>query len=148
MKKRILTVISLLLALTSFCGAIYLGQRQQVERGSILIKTPSNEISVSLSDLPLTKVEGETVNKKGEVKKISAQGYEVAYIPSLAGADKYTEISVYSDDEYHADISANELLADVNKAWIILEEESPRLIVFGDTDSKRNVKNVVRIEIK
>ena len=93
MKKRILTVISLLLALTSFCGAIYLGQRQQAERGSILIKTPSNEITVSLSDLPLTKVEGETVNKKGEVKKISAQGYEVAYIPSLAGADKYTEIS-------------------------------------------------------
>ena len=148
MKKKILTVISLLLSLTAFCGAIYLGQRQQVNAGSIMIKTPSNEISVNMNDLPLTKVEGETINKKGEVKKISAQGYEAAYIPSLAGADKYTEISVYSDDEYHADISADELLADVNKAWIILEEGSPRPIVFGDTDSKRNVKNVVRIEIK
>lgn len=148
MKKKILTVISLLLALTSFCGAIYLGQREHVDTGSIHIKAPTNEITVSMKDLPLTKVDGETVNKKGETKKISAEGYEVAYLPSLAGIDNYTEISVYSDDEYHADISADELLADVNKAWIILEEERPRLIVFGDTDSKRNVKNVVRIEIK
>lgn len=148
MKKKILTVISLLLALTSFCGAIYLGQREHVDTGSILIKAPANEITVAMKDLPLTKIDGETVNKKGETKKISAEGYEVAYLPSLASIDNYTEISVYSDDEYHADISADELLADVNKAWIILEEERPRLIVFGDTDSKRNVKNVVRIEIK
>lgn len=148
MKKRILTVISLLLALTSFCGAIYLGQREQIDTGNIMIKAPSNKITITMNELPLTTVEGETVNKKGKTKKISAEGYELAYIPSLAGVDNYTEISVYSDDEYHADISADELLADINKAWIILEEGSPRLIVFGDTDSKRNVKNVVRIEIK
>ena len=148
MKKRILTVISLLLALTSFCGAIYLGQREHVDTGSILVKAPSDEFTITMNDLPLTKVEGETVNKKGETKKISAAGYELAYFPSLAGVDNYTEISVYSDDEYHADISADELLADISKAWIILEEDVPRLIVFGDTDSKRNVKNVVRIEIK
>ncbi len=147
MKKRIIITILILLALTAVISTTYLCTRKTVNKGSLLVGTPSGEVTLSMSDLPLSDVEGETVNKKGETKKINAKGFAVADIPPLAGMSDYSEITLYSDDEYHADITRSEL-ADHDKAWLIDDEGSFRLIVFGDSDSKRNVKNVVRAKIK
>ena len=147
MKIKIIIIISILLAVTAVIAAVYAFSRTKVENGSILLKTDSGDKTISFSELPLSKVEGETVNKKGETKKISTTGYPVSDIPSLAGITEYSELSVFSDDEYHADISKDEL-AGSDRAWLIWENDSIRLVVFGDSDSKRNVKNVVRIEIR
>ncbi len=147
MKKKIIIIISLLLAVTAVISTVYLCNREKVASGSILIKTTSGDTTVNLSDLTLSAVEGETINKKGETKKISGEGYPVSDIPALAGITDYSTVSVFSDDEYNAQLSVDEL-SEKDKAWIIIDEGSPRLIVFGDKNSKRNVKNVVRIEIR
>ena len=95
----------------------------------------------------MSKVSGETTNKKGETKKIEAEGYSLSDIPALTGISDYNDIVVFSDDEYNAEVSKDEL-ADHDKAWLINDDGEIRLIVFNDQDSKRNVKNVVRIEIR
>ena len=147
MKKRIIFIISILLAVTAIIASVYAFSRPKIESGSILLTTPSGDITINFSELTLSKVEGETVNKKGETKKISTTGFPVSDIPSLAGITEYSELSVFSDDEYHADILKDEL-AKSDRAWLVREDDSIRLVVFGDSDSKRNVKNVVRIEIR
>ncbi len=147
MKKKIIIIISILLVVTAIIASVYAFSRPKIESGSILLTTASGDITINFNELSLSKVEGETVNKKGETKKISTTGYPMSDIPSLAGITEYSELSVFSDDEYHADILKDEL-AKSDRAWLIREDDSIRLVVFGDSDSKRNVKNVVRIEIR
>ncbi len=147
MKKKIILIISVLAVLTAIVTCIYLSGRDKVAAGNVLIKTASSEVTVSINDLTLSKVSGETVNKKGETKKIEAEGFSLSDVPSLAGVSDYSEVSVFSDDEYNATVTSDEL-KDKERAWLISEENSVRLIVFDDPDSKRNVKNVVRIEIR
>ena len=67
-------------------------------------------------------------------------------IPLLADMSDYSVITLYSDDEYKATITREELESGAD-AWRIIGEEDIRLYVFTDKDSKRNVKNVVRIAI-
>ncbi len=147
MKKRILILILILFAVTAAITAIYLGSREKTKAGDLRIKTDSEELTVSIDNLPLSGISGEVKNQKGEIKKIDAEGYSLSDIPALTGVVDYSEISVFSDDEYHAVLSKDEL-SDHERAWIIKDEDMLRLIVFGDKDSKRNVKNVVRIEIR
>ena len=146
MKKRI-TVISILLFVTIILSFIYLHFRQTVKPGDILIKSEKGEMTVSLSDLSLSHVSGSITNKKGETKKIDSEGYALADLPSLTGINDYSEISVHADDEYSAVLTKDELSSG-DKAWLIENDDSIRLVVFDDKDSKRDVKNVVRIEIK
>lgn len=147
MKKRVILIISVLLAITAVTAFVYCASRDKTESGTLLIKTASGDITVDINDLDLSDVKGEVKNNKGEIKTIDAMGYPVADIPSLAGTANYSEITVYSDDEYHAVLSEDEL-KDRSSAWLITDEGALRLIVFGDGDSKRNVKNITRIEIR
>ena len=59
----------------------------------------------------------------------------------------YSEICVYADDEYNATVKRDEP-GITDNAWLIEDEEGIRLVVFGDADSKRDVKRVQRIEIR
>ena len=147
LNKKIILIAGILAVITAIVTCIYLAGRDRVKAGDILIKTGSGDITVSLGDLSPSEFSGETVNKKGETKKIEAEGYPVADVVSLAGLSDYSEISVFSDDEYHATLTREEM-SDPEKAWLYKDEDGLRLVVFGDNDSKRNVKNVVRIEVK
>ena len=147
MKKRIILIISILLVITAAIACIYVFSRPKVESGTFLLRTGSGDKTIRFSELPLSNVSGETINKKGETKKIDAKGYSLSDIPALAGITDYNDIVVFSDDEYNAEVSKDEL-ADHYKAWLINDDGGIRLIVFKDEDSKRNVKNVVRIEIR
>ena len=93
------------------------------------------------------------MNGKGQEKEISAQGAALSDVLSLAGIepDSYTTARVVSSDEYAAGITAEEAAAG-NIAFLIPDEgddgtETIRLIVFGDDNSKRQVKDVVKIEV-
>lgn len=147
MKKRIILIISILLIITAALACIYVFNRPKVESGTFLLRTGSGDKTIRFSELPLSNVSGETINKKGETKKIDAKGYSLSDIPALTGISDYSDIIVFSDDEYNAEVSKDEL-ADHDKAWLINDDGGIRLIVFKDEDSKRNVKNVVRIEIR
>ena len=52
-----------------------------------------------------------------------------------------------SDDEYTATLQQEEVCEE-GKAWLLVDEEDVRLVVFGDSDSKRKVKDVVRLVVE
>ena len=58
--------------------------------------------------------------------------------------DSFEQVQVVSDDEYTATLQRDEVCEE-GKAYLLVDEETLRLIVFGDKDSKRKVKNVVRL---
>ncbi len=146
MKKRYWG-IALLVLVTAVITGFYLHNRDSVKAGDLLIKSAGGDKTVTLRELDLSPVSGVIKNKKGEEKQIDADGYPVSKIPSLAGVSEYAKLSVYSDDEYNAVLTKDELSSS-EKAWLIIKDDSIRLIVFGDEDSKRDVKNVVRVEIQ
>ena len=93
------------------------------------------------------------MNGKGQEKDISEKGVKLSDVLSLAGLGKgdYSAVRVVSSDEYAAEISAEEVDSG-EVAFLIRDQaddgsETVRLIVFGDSNSKRQVKNVVRIEV-
>jgi len=147
MKKRII-IAAVLLVLTAIVAVVYLRSRDTVKPGDILIKAPTGDVTVSLESLELSHVSGSITNKKGETKKIDSEGYALSKIPSCAQVADYSELTIYADDEYSAVVTKDELDQSGDNAWLIKDKDSIRLVVFGDSDSKRDVKNVVRIEIK
>lgn len=150
-KKKVIVVLSVVIAsmllITAGLAFYYVHSRQTVSSGDLLIKSAQGDTTVTFNDLNLTHVEGEIKNKKGEVKQIDSEGIALSDIPALAGANDYSAITVFADDEYNAELTKNEL-AGQSGAWLIKNDSTIRLVVFGDSDSKRDVKNVVRIEIK
>ena len=86
----------------------------------------------------MSPVSGEVVNGKGERKLIDAQG---AGLSELCG--DFTEATVTASDEYSAVVHGGE------EAYLILSDDgSLRLVVFGDENAKRDVKNVSRIDFR
>ena len=146
MKLRI-AIISILLAVTAILSVFYLRSRDNVKPGSILIQSGNTSLTVQLSDMELKHVNGTITNKKGETKDIDSEGVLLTDIPSLVPTDDYSGITVISDDEYKAELDREELSGSV-EAWLIQNDGSIRLVVFGDKDSKRDVKNVVKIVIE
>lgn len=87
----------------------------------------------------MSPVTGTVVNGKGEEKQIDAQGV----ILSEACGGEFSTATVTASDEYSAVVKSGE------DAYLILSDDgSLRLIVFGDENSKRDVKDVVRIDFE
>lgn len=90
--------------------------------------------TVNVSELSLSEVKGELVNGKGEKSEICAEGISLSELFDCA-------VIVKAADSYTAQIAKDEL----KRAYLIKDGDMIRLAVFGDTDSKRSVKNVVEV---
>ncbi len=114
---------------------MYLTTRTPDAEGEILVDGEA----VVIADLQLSQVEGSVVNGKGEEKQIDARGI---CLSEVCGGD-YTTVTLTASDEYRAVVSADE----IENAYLILSDDGTmQLIVFGDGNAKRDVKNVVRID--
>ena len=140
MKKIVITIICLLVV-TAGIVCFYLAGRDKVASGDLLLRSGENEVTVTLKDQNLSRVTGQMKNKKGEVKNIDSEGLPLSSVPSIIGVSDYSQIVVY------ATVTKGELDAGAD-AWLITDDDSIRLVVLDDTDSKRNVKNAVRVEIR
>lgn len=56
----------------------------------------------------------------------------------------YTNVTVISDDSYSADLSAEEI-AEEGTACLLLDAGYLRLVISGDSNSKRSVSNVIQV---
>ena len=157
MKKRNLVITVILVLAATLISVFYLRGRTQSPRGSLNICYEDKEISVEPFTLSLSEVKGTVVNGKGEEKEISAKGVSVMDVLSLAGIGNgdFAYVRAVSSDEYAAELLAQEV-ADDGIAFLIRDSSdggkeagglSIRLVVFGDSNSKRQVKDVVRIEV-
>ncbi len=152
MKKNLTVKIAIVLVLAAAVfAAIHLSARPVEEDGAIRVSFDGKTVSLPLSRLPLQDVSGTAVNGKGEEKSIEGLGTPLSQVLTQAGVDlsAIQQVTVAAADEFSAVLTAQEAAVE-DKAYLLQEEgdERPRLVVFGDTDSKRRVKDVARIEVK
>ncbi len=140
-KKLLIFIIIALLVITAGTAWWYLSSLKETPEHSIVVVSGGKEEVIDIDKLSLVDFTGTTVNGKGDKKEIKGQGIKLSDVFNVSD---YTEASVIADDAYAAVVKKDEM----DQAWLQIEEGEARLVVFGDTDSKRNVKHVVRIEIR
>lgn len=149
MKKHKLTIIiiAVLVLLTAVLAVTHLVTREQGQEGAIQVVQDGKTTLLYIEDLkPVAAVNGTVVNNAGEEKTIDGQGILVSDVLKLAGVEVNSTVEVTADDEYSVNLSAEEV-AEEGKAWLLIEDGTLRLIVFGDQGAKRNVKYVVRLTV-
>lgn len=150
MKKNRLTIaiIAALVVITAIIAAVHLSTRTAPPGGILRIEAGGQATDLALSKLELTPVQGTVVNGKGEKRTINAQGVPLSGVLSQAGITTYTKVAAVADDEYSATVTAEEI-AEPDRVFLLIdEEERPQLLVFGDSNSKRNVSNVIRLVVE
>ena len=135
-------ILTVLVLLTAALTVLYLNTREKIPADTVLVTQGGERRYIAAADLARQTVKGNVVNAKGEVRQIDARGMRLA---DLAEGAAFSEIFAVSDDEYSARITPE----DADNAYLILRDDGTvRLIVFGDENAKRDVKNVVRITIE
>ena len=147
--KIIIAVIAALIALTAVFAIIHSAARTEVPDGALLVSCGGEKKYVDLASLDTVSVRGSVVNGKGEKSDVNTQGVPLADVIENAGFDPNgaVTVKVTADDEFSAELSGDELNEE-GKAYLVGENDgSVRLVVFGDSNAKRNVRNVVSVEI-
>lgn len=147
MKKRMIWVLVGILLLTTVVAVVHLSTREKAVEGQLLVSCGGKETALEIGKLDLQSVQGTISNAKGETREIDAMGVPVAAVLEEAGTAKFSTVTVVADDEYRADLSAAEAEDEQNVFFILQEDGGLQLIVFTDNNSKRNVSNVVRMEV-
>ena len=142
--KKIIIFIILLLAITGIAAFSHLSTREVVPENGIQIIANGESKILDVDKLDYETVTGTYVTGKGEEREVNDPGISLKAILKEAGVSEFTRVNVTSDDSYSVEVTVEES----SEAYLIHEEDSLRLIVFGDKDSKRNVKNVVTIEVE
>ena len=148
--KIVKIIIAVLALVTAGLALLHFCTREQVPGGTLLISHGEESSNIDISRLPTTAVTGVIVNGKGEEKPVDAQGIPVSAVLLEAGLDPagISTVTVTADDEFSAELSAGDVNA-AGKAYLAAEEDgSLTLIVFGDPNAKRNVRNVVRLDVE
>lgn len=147
--KIIIAVIAALIALTAVLAVIHSAARTEVSGGALLVSCGGEKKYVDINSLDAVPVQGSVVNGKGEKSDVDTQGVPLADVIKNAGFDPSgaAAVKVTADDEFSAELSGDEL-NEAGKAYLVSEDDgSMRLVVFGDSNAKRNVRNVVSVDI-
>lgn len=141
-KKTIAILLILVLAIGAGLTLWHFSTRAQVPDNALRVEFGGAVTLVAVDTLTLEPVEGMTLNGKGEEKPVSGMGVPLSDVLTQAGAAGYATVTVTADDAYSAQLTAEEV-AEEGKAYLLVEEDdSLRLVVFGDSNSKRKVSNV------
>lgn len=148
MKKYGVLVFILVLALvTGIAAWLHLTTREEVAAGTLQITVHGQVKTVKLSELDYEQVSGVRVNGKGESIPVEGQGISLKELLRGEQVDSYAKVTVVADDSYHAELTAAEVAED-GKAYLLLQEDTLRLVVFGDENSKRSITHVVQIIVE
>ena len=146
-KSKVVFLILLLVALTGVLAAVHLTTRDKVGENEVQLTYQDKTYSVEYKKLDLEQVTGTRVNGKGEEKKVEAPGILLRKLLEEKNIEEYSQVTVVSDDSYSAKIAVEEIKEE-EKAYLLLQEEELRLVVFGDENSKRSVSNVKQIIVE
>ena len=146
-KSKVVFLILILVVLTGVLSIIHLTTRNKVGDYEVQLTYKDKTYSVEYKKLNLEQVTGTRVNGKGEEKKVEAPGILLREVLEEKDIEEYSQVTVVSDDSYSAQIAVEEIKEE-EKAYLLLEEEELRLVVFGDENSKRSVSNVKQIVVE
>lgn len=137
--KKIMLVPAALLLVTLVLAVINRAVRETAEDNTVLVRWGSSERSIPITELDCGNVEGTLINGKDEKTSVSGRGIALAELAE----GEFASVRVTSDDEYSAEVTFKE----IGNAYLILREDgSVQLCVFGDSNSRRAVRNVKRVE--
>ena len=140
-KKLILVILAALVLLTAVLAIVHLCTRDQVPEGALLVTYNGKSSYIEVDKLTMTEVSGTVTNGKGEEKAIQGPGQPLFSL--VDGAFQSAVVS--AEDEYTATVGVE----DADNAFLILGEDgSLRLVVFGDANAKRDVKQVVKVDFQ
>lgn len=148
-KKAILLVFLALALVTAVLAVVHLSTLDKVPEGALMIRYKDQAGYVTLDKLRTAEVTGTIVNSKGVEKEVREQGVRVEDVLKAAGIDPAEAVSVTATaaDEFSAVLTGEEI-REAGKAWLARDKEGvTKLIVFGDSNSKRNVHNVVSLTV-
>lgn len=146
-KTKVVFLILLLVVLTGVLSVVHLTTRNKVGADEVQLTYKDKTYSVEYKKLDLEQVTGTRVNGKGEEKKVEAPGILLRKLLEEKDIEEYSQVTVVSDDSYSAKIAVEEIKEE-EKAYLLLQEEELRLVVFGDENSKRSVSNVKQIIVE
>lgn len=148
MKSRKIILFGIvLLVLTGLFGFLYLNSREDIPENSISMVYKDKTYLVDIEKLEYKRISGIRVNGKGEQIKINGEGIELKDLFVYEEIAGYSKVTLEADDSYSAKVSVEEI-NESNKVSLLKEENTLRLVVFGDKNSKRSVSNIVRIIIE
>ncbi|MBO4862127.1 MAG: hypothetical protein J5535_04435 [Firmicutes bacterium] len=147
MKKKTLIIILAALVVIATVLAIIVSKNQPSKSVSeVIIMQGGKETKVDLGKLQLTDVKATVTRANGKTIEIDSKGIELKDL--LAEYRGFTTITVNAEDNYSAELKADELQTEKNVYLILGEENKPRLMVLSDSNAKRDVKNVLSLELK
>ena len=145
-KKTLLIILAVLVVLAAVLAVIVSRNQPQKAVSEVIIVQNGKQTKVDLGKLDLTDVKATVTRASGKTLEIDAKGLELRKL--LEKYSGYTTLTVSAEDNYTAEIKADELQTEKNVYLIIGEENKPRLVVLSDSNAKRDVKNVLTIELK
>ena len=145
-KKTLLIILAVLVVLAAVLAVIISKNQPQKAVSEVIIVQNGNQTKADLAKLDLTDVKATVTRANGKTLEIDAKGLELRKL--LEKYSGYTTLTVSAEDNYTAEIKADELQTEKNVYLIIGEENKPRLVVLSDSNAKRDVKNVLTIELK
>lgn len=145
--NKALVIILVLAVFTGIAAWFHLSSREEVTAGTVQIIVDGDAQAVHLSDLNYQQVSGVRVNGKGESIPVEGEGISVKDLLEVRNITSCTKVTVVSDDAYSAQLTAQEIMED-GKAYLLLDEDYLRLMVFGDQNSKRSVSKVVQVIVE
>ena len=144
--RKLIIVISVLLVLTGLFAFLHLNNRDVIPENALHVVYNDETYLIDIDKLNYIEVSGSRFNGKGEEIKIDGLGVELKDIVNQLKVYHYSKVTLEADDSYNADVSADEVNEN-NKVYLLKDENSLRLVVFGDKNSKRSVSNIVEIRI-
>ncbi|MBE6988804.1 MAG: hypothetical protein E7432_08560 [Ruminococcaceae bacterium] len=145
--KKIIIMAAALIAIAAVAAGIHLTTRDEVTAGCVELIYNGKSHDIAISDMKKDDVSGIRVNGKGEEIEVSGKGISLADLLAMKKIEDFTKVTVVSDDSYSAEVSKDEVM-ESGKAYMMVEGEEARLVVFGDTNSKRSVSNVKQIVVE
>ncbi len=145
-KKTLIVILTVLVVLAAVLAVIVSNNQPRIAVREVIIVQNGKQTRVDLGKLDLTDVKATVTRASGKTLEIDAKGLELRSL--LEEYSGYTTLKVSAEDNYTAEIKADELQTDNNVYLIIGEENKPRLVVLSDSNAKRDVKNVLTIELK
>lgn len=148
--KMMKILFAIVLLLTAAAAVLHLTTRQQVPAHTLAVEYAGKTHTMNFSALPLQQVCGTQVTGKGEVREIDATGctLQVVLEHALGMSFDASEVTVIAGDGFSAQVTAAEWQQAEQVYLILREDETLQLLVLGDSDSKRNVKNVERLLVE
>ena len=135
-----------LVALVAVLTVLHLSSLTQVPEGAVQVEISGKTAFVRPADLSLSHISGTVINGKGDEIAVSGRGLPLLQVLQAADITEFSAVRAVADDSYHAEYTAAELMEE-GRVVLLLEEDSFRIVAFGDKDSRRNVSGVIRLVV-